>query len=130
MDAGEFKRHMEQRYGIRPSGIVFEDKNSMVRAFSKQLMSSPVKGMRGFPVCDAATTHYFSTMFGHLALRNFVELKKQDAEALASGKEIKIDLENGEYIGRFNGRGVCTIEIEKGVARAHLPKLLKRSKKE
>ena len=130
MDAGEFKRHMEARFGIKQAGIVFEDKNGMVRVFSKQVMSSPIKGSRGFPACDTATSHYFSTMFGHLALRNFVELKKEDAESLVSGNEIKVDLPDGEYMGRVKERGVCTIEMEKGIARAHLPKLLKRNKKD
>jgi hypothetical protein len=130
MDAGAFKRYMEERFGIRQSGTVFEDRNGMVRVFSKQIMSSPIRGSRGFPAYDMATTHYFSTMFGHLAMRNFVELKKEDAEALVSGKEIKLGLSDGEYIGRLNERGICTIEIEKGIARAHLPKLLKRNKKE
>jgi hypothetical protein len=130
MDAGEFKRHMEQRFGIRPDNVVYEDKNSMVRVFSKQLMSSPIKGSRGYPAFDGAASHYFATMFGHLAMRNFIDLKKQDAEALVSGKSMKLDLPDGEYIGKLGNRGVCTIEIENRTARAHLPKLLKRNRKE
>ena len=128
MDAGSFKKYMEERFGIRPSGTVFEDKDNMVRVFSKRLMSSPVKGIRGFPAWDMGTTHYFSTMFGNLAMRNFVELKKEDAEALVSEKTMRSDLPDGEYIGRTKGKGACTMDVKKGEARAFLPALLKDRK--
>jgi len=128
MDAGSFRKHISERYGIELGDHVFEDKKGIVRVFSKQVMSSGIRGMRGFPACDGATTHYFSTMFGHLAKSNAIRMDESDAALLLDGKEIAADVPDGEYIGLLDNKGCCTMMVKNKRARACLPALLKRRK--
>jgi len=128
MDAGSFKKYIRERYGLELKDYVFEDKKGMVRVFSKQVMSSKAKGIRGFPAYDGATSHYFSTLFGSYAKNNTIELDEDDAKALFSENEIAVDVPDGEYIGILNDNGCCTVLAKEKKARAYLPSLLKRRK--
>jgi hypothetical protein len=128
MDAGSFKKYIRERFGLELKDYVFEDKKGMVRVFSKQVMGSKVKGTRGFPAYDGATTHYFSTLFGALAKSGTIELNEDNANALLSEEEITKEVPDGEYIGILNNRGCCTILVKENKARAYLPALLKRRK--
>jgi hypothetical protein len=128
MDAGSFKKYISERYGLELKDYVFEDKKGMVRVFSKQVMGSKVKGTRGFPAYDGATTHYFSTLFGALAKSNVMEIDDNAAQSLLSEQEITANVPDGEYIGILNKKGCCTILVKENKARAYLPALLKRRK--
>jgi hypothetical protein len=128
MDAGSFKKYIRERYGIELKDCVFEDKKGMVRVFSKQVMSSKINGIRGFPVYDGATTHYFSTLFGSLAKTGIMKIDKGAAEILLGEGEIAADVPDGEYIGMLGNRGCCTILVKENRAGAYLPSLLKRRK--
>ncbi|MCX6773899.1 MAG: hypothetical protein NTY68_02760 [Candidatus Micrarchaeota archaeon] len=128
MDAGSFKKYINERYGLELDDYVFEDKKGMVRVFSKQVMGSKIKGVRGFPAYDGATTHYFSTLFGSSAKNNTMKLDDDSANALFSENEISVDVPDGEYIGILNNKGCCTILAKDKKAKAYLPSLLKRRK--
>ena len=128
MDAGSFKKYIKERYGLGLKDYVFEDKKGIVRIFSKQVMSSKVKGIRGFPAYDGNTTHYFSTLFGNLAKSGTMELNNETAGLLLSEQEIDADVPDGEYIGILNNKGCCTVLVKEKKAKAYLPALLKRRK--
>ncbi|MEM4195390.1 MAG: hypothetical protein QXY05_03710 [Candidatus Anstonellales archaeon] len=109
MRVNEFKKFVYEKFGIVfPKNIVFEEKKEGIRAFSKSLMSIDIKGKRGILVYTNKPTPSFARTFGHLAIKNRINISEEEARKIIKNKKIKMkNLVIGEYyIAFFNAQPV------------------------
>ncbi len=112
MNAKEFKEYIMQ-FGIT-DGFIFQDDKKGIRLINKEMMSVKVKGEKGLLVYKNGITKAFVSIFK--AKKRLIELNKKDVLRLAEGGSIKMNLDDGEYIGTYKGIGVLPLRVEKGKA--------------
>ncbi len=130
---GNFRKYLENRFGIvLPEGVeIFYAKG--VRAGSPELMRCGIHGELGYAACDAGfnPTNSFIQNFGHLAKKNVVELDEARAKEFAVGRGIgKMELggKSGFVIIRHGGFtvGLGYYEAEKKKIRNEIPEKRRR----
>ncbi len=89
-----FKKYAAKHFKIElPEGVeMFYAKG--VRVGNGELRKSELNGELGYAACDFGfnPTNSFIQNFGHLAKKNIVRLKEDEAKLFASGSDIGMDL--------------------------------------
>ncbi|MBN1170288.1 hypothetical protein JXA56_04640 [Candidatus Micrarchaeota archaeon] len=89
-----FRKYIEKHFKIElPEGVdIFYTKG--IRVGNNVLKKSRINGELGYAAADFGfnPTNSFIQNFGHLAKKNIVRLKKEEAVEFAAGKDIKMDL--------------------------------------
>ena len=89
-----FRKYVEKHFRIElPEGIaIFYTKG--IRVGNNVIKKSGINGELGYAAADFGfnPTNSFIQNFGHLAKKNIVRLKKEEAVAFAAGKDIPMDL--------------------------------------
>lgn len=89
-----FRKYLERHFQLfLPDDVaLFYAKG--VRIGNRELMKSRIHGELGYAACDFGfnPTNAFMQNFGHLAKRNVVRLKSDEAKQFAAGQNIVMDL--------------------------------------
>jgi len=97
----KFRRYLEKHFQLQlPEDVeMFYAKG--VRVGNRDLRKSRINGELGYAACDFGfnPTNSFIQNFGHLAKKNIVRLKEEEARAFAAGKSLEMDLgAKGKYV--------------------------------
>lgn len=89
-----FRKYLEKHFGLAlPKDVdIFYAKG--VRIGNKDIRKSRITGELGYAACDFGfnPTNSFIQNFGHLAGKNVVKLKEDEARQFAAGKDLALDL--------------------------------------
>lgn len=89
-----FKKYIEKHFGLSlPKGIeLFYTKG--VRVGNNEIRKSRITGELGYAACDFGfnPTNAFIQNFGHLAKKNVVRVKDEEAKEFAAGNDLSMDL--------------------------------------
>jgi hypothetical protein len=115
-NAEHLKRYLSERFDITlPASIRLKQTSSHgIRVFAENVTTERVFGLEGFMAYshNLGLDPYFIQLIGHLARKNVVALKREDAAAYAEGSMLKkkITTEPGlvilSYKGHILGYGV------------------------
>ncbi len=89
-----FRKYIEKHFRITlPDGVeIFYAKG--VRVGNNEIRNSQINGELGYAACDFGfnPTNSFIQNFGHLAKKNIVRLKEDEATKFAAGANLEMDL--------------------------------------
>ncbi len=99
-----FLRFLKKHFGFEVSGLFYQ---KGVRIANQEVISSPIRGWKGYAACDGGfnPTNAFIFNFGHLAKRNVLALNEEEAKRFVAGEDLFINLGNKpkHIIPTFNG---------------------------
>lgn len=89
-----FKKYLEKHFELILPGDVEIFYAKGVRIGNKDIRRSRISGEVGYAACDFGfnPTNSFIQNFGHLAKKNVVKLKDDEAKQFAAGKDLSLDL--------------------------------------
>lgn len=90
----KFRRYLEKHFALELPADVEMFYAKGVRIGNRELMKSHINGELGYAACDFGfnPTNSFIQNFGHLAKKNIVRLKEEEAKQFAAGSDLKMDL--------------------------------------
>lgn len=108
MNVKTFKKYLKQ-FNVKGKFVFQEDKKGYIKVISKEIMSVKIRGEKGIYVYKNGITKGFISALNPNHRK--IDLTKDQIMMLGEGKELNINLEDGEYIGSYKGVSVLPLYV-------------------